>query len=117
MTPARSPLELIVALERECIEVDGAIAKRDWAACEASWTRQRFMTHELDIQIREAPPKTDEWEKLKKRMDRLTRYRDAQLKRLRAFNEACATRLATMGRYKSFSKTLDRRANLLDVQS
>jgi hypothetical protein len=117
MTSPRSAAELIVALERECIEVDGAIARWDWEACEASWSRQRLLTHELDICLREQPPQTDEWVKLKKRIDRLSRYREAQLKRLRAFNEACATRLATMGRYKSFSKTVERRSNLLDVQS
>ncbi len=54
-----------------------------------------------------------------KRIDRLAKYRDAQLKRLRAFNEACATRLATMGRFQSFSKSVnsERRSSLLDVTS
>jgi muconolactone delta-isomerase len=52
-------------------------------------------------------------------MDRLTRYRDGQLKRLKAFNDACATRLANMGKFKSFAKTVgkERRASLLDVSS
>jgi hypothetical protein len=120
MIPMRPPVELLVALERECIGVDNAIARREWEACEASWTRQRRLTHELDIRLRETPPATpEEAASIKKRIDRLARYREAQLKRLRAFNEACATRLATMGRYRSFSKTIDRerRSNLLDVQS
>ena len=120
MIPPRPPTELIVALERECIEVDGAIARREWDACEASWTRQRRLTHELDIRMRETPPATpEEAAAIENRIARLARYRDAQLKRLRAFNEACATRLATMGRYRSFTKTVDRerRSNLLDVQS
>jgi hypothetical protein len=39
------------------------------------------------------------------------------LKRLTAFNDAVATRLATMGKFKSFSKTVDqeRRSSLVDV--
>jgi hypothetical protein len=117
MNPPRSSVELIVELERQCIAVDAAIARREWDACEASWGRQRLMTHELDIRLREVPPAPDEWVTLKKRIERLSRYRDAQLKRLQAFNEACATRLATIGRYKTFSKTIERRSNLLDVQS
>jgi hypothetical protein len=115
----RRPVDLIIALERECLDVDKAVAQRRWDACEVSWRAQRLLTHELDIAMREA--KLDDAEKasLFKRIARLTRYRDGQLKRLRAFNEACATRLATMGRFRSFSKNIDneRRSSLLDVSS
>ena len=53
------------------------------------------------------------------RVARLTKYRDSQLKRLKAFNDACATRLANMGRFKAFAKTVasERRSSLLDVTS
>ncbi len=115
----RPPVELIVLLERECLDVDKAIAQRRWDACEVSWRSQRLLTHELDISIREANLDPVQYASVKKRIDRLTRYRDGQLKRLRAFNEACATRLATMGRFRSFSKNVvgERRSNLLDVTS
>ena len=115
----RPPVDLIVLLERECLDVDKAIAQRSWDACEASWKTQRLLTHELDIALREAQLEPDKYAALKKRIDRLTRYRDGQLKRLRAFNEACATRLATMGRFRNFSKNIDRerRSTLLDVTS
>jgi hypothetical protein len=113
----RRPVELIVALERECLKVDGAIAHRRWDVCETSWRAQRLLTHELDISLRETPSTPEEYAALKKRVDRLTRYREAQLKRLKAFNEACATRLANMGRFKSFAKNVgqERRSSLLDV--
>jgi hypothetical protein len=113
----RPPVDIIVALERECLKVDGAIAKRDWTACEASWQAQRKLTHELDIALRDGSQTPAETVAITKRIDRLTRYRDGQLKRLRAFNEACAERLVTMGRFRSFSKNIDseRRSNLLDV--
>jgi hypothetical protein len=113
----RPPVELIVALERECLAVDKAIASRNWEACEASWRKQRVMTHELDISITEAKLSTEEYDPIMKRVNRLVKYRDAQLKRLQAFNEACATRLATMGRFQAFSKTVtrERRSSLLDV--
>jgi hypothetical protein len=115
----RPPVELIVALERECLDVDKAIAKRNWDACEVSWRSQRLLTHELDIAMREQKFEAAEMAAIRKRIDRLTRYREGQLKRLRAFNEACANRLATMGRFRSFAKNIDkeRRSTLLDVTS
>jgi hypothetical protein len=115
----RGPVELIVALERECLKVDGAIAKRDWNACEESWSAQRLLTHELDIALREPGIDPEDYAKMKKRIDRLAKYRDAQLKRLKAFNEACATRLSNLGKFRAFSKgrPQERRSSLLDVTS
>ncbi len=46
------------------------------------------------------------------RIDRLTAYRAAQLKRLKAFNEACATRSANIGRFRSFAENENSRAPL-----
>jgi hypothetical protein len=115
----RPPAEIVVLLERQCLDVDKAIAQRSWDACETSWKAQRLLTHELDISLRETNLEPDQYAAVRKRIDRLARYRDGQLKRLRAFNEACATRLATMGRFRSFSKNVDRerRSALLDVTS
>lgn len=115
----RRPGELIVALERECLKVDGAIAQRRWDVCEESWRAQRLLTHELDIVLREQEWTPAEYAAAKKRVDRLAKYRDAQLKRLKAFNEACATRLANMGRFRAFAKNVnqERRSSLLDVTS
>ncbi len=115
----RRPVELIVALERECLAVDAAIAQRRWEVCEASWRAQRLLTHELDIAMREPTITPEENAAARKRIARLARYRDGQLKRLKAFNEACASRLANMGRFRSFSKTVnqERRSSLLDVTS
>jgi hypothetical protein len=115
----RRPVDLIIALERECLDADKAIAQRHWDACETSWASQRLLTHELDISLRETALEPGESAAIKKRLDRLARYREGQLVRLRAFNEACATRLATMGRFRKFSKNLDRerRSSLLDVTS
>jgi len=115
----RRPAELIVALERECLKVDKAIAQRRWDVCEESWRAQRLLTHELDIVLREQVWTPEEYAASMKRIDRLAKYREAQLKRLKAFNEACATRLANMGRFRSFAKnvTQERRSSLLDVTS
>jgi hypothetical protein len=114
----RTPDEIIVALERECLAVDKAIAAQDWDACEISWTQQRRMTHELDISLRETPPADPA--PAFKRIKRLTNYRDAQLKRLTEFNEEIAARLEQAGRFRSFRKTNDReerRSALIDINS
>ena len=115
---SRTPVEIIVALERECLDVDRAIAVQDWDACEKSWTQQRRMTHELDIAMREQPAADPA--PVFKRITRLAKYRDAQLKRLTEFNEAVATRLAQAGRFRSFQRMADReerRSALIDVNS
>lgn len=114
----RTPVQIIVALERECLDVDKAIAARDWDTCETSWTQQRVMTHELDIAMREMSD--EEAAPVFKRIKRLTKYRDSQLKRLTDFNEAIATRLAQAGRFRDFQRTNDqeeRRSALIDVNS
>jgi hypothetical protein len=113
----RGAVEILVALERECLDVDKAIAKRRWDLCEESWTQQRRLTHELDISLREQPLDPEASGAVKKRIDRLGKYRDGQLKRLAAFNDAVAMRLSTMGKFKSFAKTHDqeRRSSLVDV--
>lgn len=115
----RRPVDIIVTLERECLKVDGAIAKRKWDLCEESWRAQRKLQHELDITLREQPLSPADYAAVKKRIDRLTKYREGQLKRLKAFNEACATRLANMGKFKAFAKNVpqERRSSLLDVTS
>jgi hypothetical protein len=113
----RRPIELIVALERECLTVDRAIAARNWDACEASWRAQRLLTHELDISLSERTLTPEESAAIKRRIDRLTKYRDGQLKRLIDFNKACAKRLSTIGNFRSYSKNVDQgnRSSLLDV--
>jgi hypothetical protein len=113
----RRPVELIVALERECLTVDRAIAERKWPVCEASWRAQRLLTHELDISLSENTLTPEEGAAVKRRLDRLTKYRDEQLKRLKAFNEKCAARLTNISRFRSFSKNVsrERSSSLLDV--
>ena len=113
----RRPVDLLVSLERECLTVDGAINQRAWDACEESWRRQRLLTHELDISLRESTLTPEESKAIKLRIDRLTAYRDGQLKRLKTFNENCAKRLTTIGRFRKYSKTVttERHPSLLDV--
>jgi hypothetical protein len=114
---SRSTAEILLALEQECLTVDRAIASRAWATCEKSWRSQRRLTHELDIALAELEPRSPEYVLAWKRIDRLRRYRDGQLQRLRTFNQAIGKRLTTFERYRSFAKgrAPERVSRLLDV--
>jgi hypothetical protein len=115
----RPAAEVLLALERECLKVDAAITTRAWSACEASWRVQRKLTHELEFALREIAPASTEMQLAVKRIERLRRYRDGQLKRLQAFNAALGKRLATLERFRSFTKVnaAQRPSRLLDVTS
>jgi hypothetical protein len=115
----RTPAEILLALEQECLTVDRAIAARSWPACGRSWRLQRRLTHELDLAMRELDPQSQEYVLAWKRIDRLRRYRDGQLQRLRVFNQSVGKRLTTFERFRSFAKQRapERVSRLLDVTS
>lgn len=113
----RPAIDVIVALERECLIVDKALEQKRWADCETSWRAQRRLTHELDIALREVKRGTPESQALFKRIDRLVKYRDAQLKRLETFSAAVGKRLRTIRDFGAYSKAVgaERAAGFLDV--
>jgi len=116
----RSPAELLLALEQECLAADVSIKKLDWAGCERSWRAQRKLTHELEISMRSVEPGSDEAKIARARIDRLRRYRDGQLKKLQAFNANVAKRLLTIGKYRNFAKSrgaIERPSTFLDINS
>ncbi len=116
----RPPAAVLLELERESLVVDEAIAGLAWDTCEASWRTQRRLTHELEIALRDVTPGSPDADVTRKRIDRLRRYRDVQLARLRSFNATVATRLANMERFRSFAKTrttVDRPSLFLDTNS
>jgi hypothetical protein len=56
----------------------------------------------------------------RKRIERLRRYRDGQIARLRTFSQSVGKRLTTMGRFRTFAKhrvASERASSLLDVTS
>ncbi len=115
----RTPAEILLLLEQECLAVDRAIAARAWPSCGKSWRAQRKLTHELDISMRAIDPATPEAIVARKRIERLRRYRDGQLQRLRTYNQAISKRLTTFERFRSFAKQrrAERVSRLLDVTS
>jgi hypothetical protein len=116
----RRPAEVLAALERECLAVDEAIKKLDWARCEMSWREQRRLTHELDHAMRDLPSQSEEVLMARRRIDRLVRYREGQIERLRAFNQSVAKRLTAIGKFRRFARargTPERTTAFLDLNS
>jgi hypothetical protein len=116
----RDPATIIVALERECLKVDAAIEARRWPVCDASWRTQRRLTHELDIALRAIPRDSPDYAEALNRIDRLRRYRDGQLKRLRTLHDSIGKRLATFERFRTMARTVggrQPRSFLIDIDS
>jgi hypothetical protein len=114
----RDPATIIVALERECLKVDAAIEQQRWPACDASCRTQRRLTHELDIALRDLPRDSPAYTLALTRIERLRRYRDGQLTRLRALHEGIGERLATFERFRKMARTVggrQPRSYLIDI--
>jgi hypothetical protein len=105
----RTPAAVLDELEHACVEVEKALREQRWADCNQIWNRQRRLTHELEVSIRSLTVNSPEHQAALKRIARIAKYRDGQLKRLRAFHSAIAKRLATIERYRAFSKTVGER--------
>jgi hypothetical protein len=110
----------IIALERSCLEADAAIVERRWDDVAAALSAQTALTGELAALFDAAPhaaPAADA--KVAQRMRGIVRYRDDQLRRLRAYHTELGTRLSSIGRVNAFARSLGKRANtarLLDAQ-
>jgi hypothetical protein len=116
----RTPAQILVELEQECLKVDRAIAERRWDICEGSWQIQRRLTHELSLAVRKIEPGTPESLAVKKRIDRLVKYRDGQMRRLQAFSASISKRLQAIGSFRRYAKAQLRQhptpSNLIDRQ-
>jgi hypothetical protein len=106
---SRPAAEILVAMERECLLVDAALAEKRWSDCDASWRTQRRLTHELEIAVRALPRGTPEAALIDKRIARLVRYREGQLRKLQAFHSGVGKKLATLQKFRSYAKTVTRR--------
>jgi hypothetical protein len=106
MIALRTPAEVLVALEQECLLVDKALSAKNWADCETSWQTQRRLTHELELSLSAAGMSGKEAGAMGKRIERLKRYRDGQLRKLISFNAAIAKKLGTMQQFREFSKNI-----------
>lgn len=113
---SRAAAAVLDELEKACVEAETALREQRWRDCDAIWNRQRRLTHELEIAIEDVGNGTPEHKLVLKRIARVAKYRDGQLKRLEAFHATIAKRLATLGKYRSYAKTLGTgtRSRLLD---
>ena len=112
----RAAAAVLDELERACIDAERALREQRWRDCDGIWNRQRRLTHELELALRELGQGSPEHKLAIKRVARIAKYRDGQLKRLQAFHATIGRRLATLGRYRAYAKTVGNgpRARLLD---
>jgi hypothetical protein len=113
---SRAAAVVLDDLERACVEADKALRDQRWTDCDAVWIAQRKLTHELEVAIRDLPIGSPDRKAVFARITRIAKYRDGQLRRLRAFHTQTGKRLATMERFRRFSKTVvePRVSRLLD---
>ena len=110
----------IIALERSCLDADAAIVERRWDDVRTAFQAQAALTEELAALFAAAPhtaPADDA--KVAQRVRGIVRYRDDQLRRLRAYHAEIGARLHSIGRVNAFARSLGKRANaarLLDGQ-
>ena len=93
-----------------------ALRAQRWEDCEPIWIAQRRLTHELEQTLRELAADSPEREAALKRVARVSKYRDGQLRRLRALSATTAKRLATLERFGRYSRSVSETpaARLLD---
>ena len=110
----------IIALERSCLDADGAIVERRWDDVSAAFGAQDTLTEELAALFAAAPHAApDRDAKVAQRVRGILNYRDDQLRRLRAYHAEIGTRLRSIGQVNAFSRSLGKGANaarLLDGQ-
>lgn len=112
----RAAAAVLDDLESACIDAERALREQRWRDCNGIWNRQRRLTHELELAMRDLTKGSPEHKSALRRIARVAKYRDGQLKRLQAFHAMIGKRLATLGRYRAYAKTVGTgpRARLLD---
>jgi hypothetical protein len=96
---------ILLEIEQACLAVDQVINQRRWPEFGPLWRAQKRLTNELEHAFWELPLGSPERQAAAKRVQRIVAYREAQLKRVKAYNAQIAKRLATIGRFRKFSKS------------
>jgi hypothetical protein len=106
MSAAREIVALVTELEQLLVAADDLLTERDWPALERSVANQRRVTHALEKAMAATSgrrPAQFERE-LRLRIEHIARRRADQLRRLEAFRDAVASRLAVMARAKAMRR-------------
>lgn len=102
--------EVVIALERSCLEAEGALVERRWPDVERAFAVQAALTDALKRVFAAAPqtaPENDD--KVARRMRGILAYRDDQLRRLRAYHAEIEERLRSIGKVRAFSRSIGKR--------
>ena len=110
----------VIALERSCLEADGALAEQRWDDVESAFRVQADLTAELARMFDAAPHLAPANEPaVARRIDGIFAYREDQLRRLRAYRDETASRLSSIGKVNAFARSFGKStgaAQLLDGQ-
>ena len=99
--------DVIVALERSCLDAEAAFVERRWDDVERAFGAQSRLTGELGRLFADAPeaaPESDE--KVALRVRGILVYRDDQLRRMRAYHEEVENRLLSIGKVRALSRSI-----------
>ena len=102
----RAAAAVLDDLERACVAAEKGLREQRWRDCGKIWAAQRRLTHELEHALRQLETGSPDHKLALRRVARIAKYRDGQLKRLRQFHDAIGKRLVNLGRYRAYAKTV-----------
>jgi hypothetical protein len=118
--PLDAVVRTIIALERSCLDADGAMLEGRGGDVEAAFRAQADLTAELSRLFAAHPETTPANEpKVALRLDGILAYREEQMRRLQAYRDEIASRLSTIGKVNAMSRSFGRHtesAHVLDGQ-
>jgi hypothetical protein len=98
----------VIALEQLCGELEQSVDAHDWPRIETALRDCRRVTHALKNALHDSEGQRDPaFEKqLNARVKRILDVREAQLTKLRAYNEAVGAQLRTISKWKSYARSI-----------
>ena len=99
--------EGLVGIEALCLDLERALAARDWRAIGQALADSRRLQHALRNAIEAAASRrTQEFDALVgRRIERVRAIRSDQLVRLQRYRETVRERLTTIAKFKAFAKS------------
>ncbi|HTJ27767.1 MAG TPA: hypothetical protein VMA36_16545 [Candidatus Limnocylindria bacterium] len=111
MPPSADPraeiVEAILAFERSCLAADAALVERRWPDFRAALASQRQLTGRLAELFAATPQFAPDGDpRVRQRLLGVFKYREDQLRRLRAYHEQVGTRLSTLAKMRAFRRSI-----------
>ena len=99
--------DVILALERSCLDAESAFVERRWDDVERAFGAQSTLTGELGRLFAVDPETSPERDaKVEQRVRGILAYRDDQLQRMRAYHAEVESRLTSIGKVRALSRSI-----------